>query len=147
MPSSFEELLASKNLRTTKPRRIVFAALKEAAEPLPTSEIIRRCPGVDRVSVYRTIDLFLELHIIERVAYGWKQRYELATPFRPHHHHLTCSQCGNVAELQSEELEILIRRIAKTRGFVLQRHTFELIGICRTCGSVKDGEPRGALET
>ena len=90
MEQDFEKLLADSHQRVTAARKTVLRVLKTAVEPLSQAEIFTLAGQIDRTSVYRTIDLFLRLGIVTGVAYGWKQRYELATPFRPHHHHLHC---------------------------------------------------------
>ena len=133
MKRDFLKTLAQHSLRTTQPRIVIFELLERAASPLPITEIIRGCPEVDKVSVYRTIDLFLKLHVIESIAHGWKQHYELATPFRPHHHHLRCTQCQNIIEIRSDTLERVIHSITDELAFQPVAHTFEIVGLCETC--------------
>src|SRR5690606_34596309 len=82
MNNDLEKILSKNRLRATKPRQIVFATLSDSPAPLQIGEIVKRCPSVDRVSVYRTIELFTKLHIIEAIPLGWKQQYELAGPFK-----------------------------------------------------------------
>jgi Fe2+ or Zn2+ uptake regulation protein len=133
MKRDFLKTLAKNSLRTTRPRIVIFEVFERAANPLSTAEIIRQCPEVDKVSVYRTIDLFLKLHIIEGVAHGWKQHYELATPFRPHHHHLFCTRCKKIVEIHSDTLEHVIHIIASEQMFQPTGHTFEISGLCKNC--------------
>ncbi|HMH70669.1 MAG TPA: Fur family transcriptional regulator [Candidatus Saccharimonadales bacterium] len=133
MKRDFLKTLANNSLRTTRPRIVIFEVFERAAKPLSTTEIIRQCPEVDKVSVYRTIALFLKLHIIESTAHGWKQHYELATPFRPHHHHLFCTRCKNIVEIHSDALEHVIHIIASERTFQPTGHTFEISGLCKSC--------------
>jgi len=130
-------LFTTKNLRLTKPRQAVFETLKRASTPLSHVEIAKMIPYIDKVSVYRTIDVFLKLGIVIGVAHGWKQRYELAAPFKPHHHHLLCTGCGNVEEIQSEKLEQIINILADQEEFEVKGHTFEITGLCRTCQNNK----------
>jgi len=130
---SIEKILENHKLRVTKPRRAIFETLRSASHPLSEVEIAAATPTVDPVTVYRTIELFLKLEIVAGVAHGWKQRYELASMFRPHHHHILCSECGQVEEIQSEKLEQFIRHIAREHGFEVMSHTFEIAGICANC--------------
>lgn len=126
-------LFTTRRLRITQPRLIVFATLKNAPGPVSIADIVKQCPSIDRVSVYRTIELFLRLHIVEIIAHGWKQRYELAAPFRAHHHHLLCTRCSVVVEINSDKIEDLIHLLASEHGFKAARHTFEIMGLCSTC--------------
>lgn len=131
--SAIETIFSRHRLRLTTPRRRVFESLKLADHPLSHAELIAVNPQIDRVSVYRTVALFVEVGIIVTVPYGWKQRYELAAPFRPHHHHLICVKCGRVEELQSEKLEKMIYSMAEDRAFNVTHHTFEISGFCNNC--------------
>lgn len=128
-------VFSNHNLRVTRPRKVIFETLKNAVKPLSQVEIAKANPSVDKVSVYRTIDVFMKLGIVTSVPHGWKQRYELATPFRPHHHHLLCTGCGNVEEIQSDKLEQIIRILADKQKFKATGHTFEITGLCNVCQS------------
>lgn len=128
-----EKVLENHKLRVTKPRLAIFDTLRKATRPLSEVEIATATPTVDPVTVYRTIELFLKLEVTVGVAHGWKQRYELASPFRPHHHHILCTNCGQVEEISSEKLEQFIRHLAGERGFKVTGHTFEITGLCENC--------------
>lgn len=133
MDTPISQLLSSNGLRLTTPRVAVFNALKEAPQPLSVVEIIRLLPEIDSVSVYRTIDLFTKLSITVSVSHGWKQRYELAEPFQPHHHHIRCNQCEKLIDLDWPELEQQIEAISHKHQFHITGHSFELNGICSDC--------------
>lgn len=130
---SIEKVLENHKLRTTKPRQAIFETLRSASRPLSEVEIASATPTVDPVTVYRTIELFLKLEVVVGVAHGWKQRYELASMFRPHHHHILCRECGRVEEIQSEKLEQFIHHLGNERGFQVSGHTFEITGLCAQC--------------
>lgn len=133
MEMPISQLLSSKGLRLTMPRIAVFNALKEASHPLSVVEIIKLLPEVDAVSIYRTIDLFTKLSIATSVSHGWKQRYELAEPFQPHHHHIRCNLCGTLIDINWPELEQQIDVLSKRHQFQITSHSFELSGICNEC--------------
>jgi len=120
----------------TKPRRAVYAAL-QGEEPLTVPELIARCSGVDRASVYRTISLFERLGIIQRLQTGWKYKLELSDQFHDHHHHATCLGCGK-AEVLAEDasLEAHLSQLARASGFSVARHQLELQGWCADCQSL-----------
>jgi Fe2+ or Zn2+ uptake regulation protein len=133
MNRNIDELLAKSHLRVTGPRKAIFDTLRNASEPLSHMEIANVNSIVDKTSVYRSIELFIKLGVVVGVNHGWKQRYELAEPFRPHHHHLHCVNCGKIEELQSERLEGAIQDIASASDFQVIGHTFEITGICGDC--------------
>lgn len=133
MNSELVKILAAKGFRVTKPRDTVFNVLHTSAHPLEIGDIARKCPAIDRVSVYRTIELFTQLGIAAAVPLGWKQRYELTDPFKAHHHHLHCSQCGKLIDIHSQKLEQLVAAITSDYGFTPQEHKFEVSGLCQDC--------------
>jgi Fur family transcriptional regulator, ferric uptake regulator len=133
MYDELETLFARENLRLTNPRRAVFNTLYTSKHPMMIGEIIKICPNTDRVSIYRTLELFIKLSIAEVVPMGWKQRYELTSPFRPHHHHLYCTNCGALTDIHSQKLELLVAAVAKEYEFTPIEHKFEISGICKKC--------------
>jgi Fe2+ or Zn2+ uptake regulation protein len=135
--ADLETLFAREQLRLTSPRRAVFDALRAAHEPLMIRDIIAACPSVDRVSIYRTLDLFVSLNVADLVPLGWKQRYELTSPFKPHHHHLYCTNCGTLIDVHSQKLEQLVAAIAREHEFTPSEHKFEISGLCANCVSSK----------
>ena len=125
--------LRASNNRLTVPRQQVFRALKNAPQPLSLSQLHSACEGVERTSVYRTLELFHRLGVIEIIHIGWKKRYELASPYRPHHHHLQCTSCATLVDINTPQLERLVHAIAAQQGFTLTGHHLELSGICPKC--------------
>jgi Fe2+ or Zn2+ uptake regulation protein len=133
MDSELMTLFADHHLRITAPRVAILKIFKNASAPLSQVEISRANPAIDKVSIYRTIEIFEKIGLVTSVAHGWKQRYELAAPFRPHHHHLLCNNCGTIEEIQSEKLEKIIHSLADEQEFEVTGHTFEITGLCRQC--------------
>ena len=84
----------------------------------------------DRISiatVYRTVRLFEEAGILERLDFrDGRARYE-PTPDE-HHDHLIDVESGEVVEFHDEELEELQRIIAERLGYDLVDHRMELYG-------------------
>lgn len=131
--SQFRTVLADAGYSVTKPRQAVFSTLEHADEPLKTGEVVKRTSGIDRASVYRTLELFATLGITSTTIRGWTPFTELTDPFKPHHHHLICERCGTVEEIESETLEDVLSLIASKHHFTLTRHTVELTGYCSEC--------------
>ncbi|MDO4781422.1 MAG: Fur family transcriptional regulator [Candidatus Saccharibacteria bacterium] len=130
---SLTEILASHQQRLTTPRKAVFTALEQSSTPLSIQQLIARCPTINRTSIYRSLSLFTRLGIVSVVHVGWKQRYELAEPFAPHHHHLQCTQCHRIIDIETPELEQLITAISRRYHFQPTDHHFEIHGRCQAC--------------
>ena len=127
------EIFERHNLRLTKPRQQVFDILQNSDVPLTVGDIAKNCKNINRASIYRTLLMFDNLNIINTITISWKNYYELAEPFIPHHHHLYCISCQNAEPIQSQELEKLIDLIGKKHNFIVTKHHFELEGICEKC--------------
>ncbi len=133
-----EAFFRDHGLRLTEPRRDVFSILNGRQQPLTLQEILRASKFAERTSVYRTLQLFTKLGIVEIVQVGFKQRYELAEPFREHHHHLVCIKCGELVDLErTPRLEKLINKLASAHDYELTAHHIELQGICKSCRAQK----------
>ena len=90
-------------------------------------DVVAACKHIDRASVYRTVALFEQLGIVQRLQMGWKYRLELSDDFHEHHHHLHCVSCGQTTALpEDNELEKSLHAMAQAHNFQLQSHQLEL---------------------
>ncbi len=129
----FEASLRQAGQSITKTRRAVFAAL-ENQEPLAMHELLAKLPSVDPASVYRSINLFEQLGIVQRLQTGWKYKLELTDDFHEHHHHATCLRCNQTFVLpEAAGLEAIVNDIAHQIHFTIARHQLELQGYCTDC--------------
>ncbi|HEX6258360.1 MAG TPA: Fur family transcriptional regulator [Candidatus Saccharimonadales bacterium] len=128
------KVLRENNYSVTSARKAVFALLLRK-EPQTMRQLIRAANGtVDRVSIYRAVELFEKLGIAQRITIGWKYKIELSEVFLEHHHHINCLGCGKIVAVKEQpEIEERIKQIARDSGFVLQSHQLELQGLCATC--------------
>jgi Fe2+ or Zn2+ uptake regulation protein len=121
----------------TLPRRTVFEAL-QGSQPLTMKQLVDTCQGtIDRASIYRTIRLFEHLGIVQRLRLGWKYKLELSDDFHQHHHHFSCTVCGNTFALPEDEaLEARLRLLASQYEFEMLDHQLEISGRCSQCHSI-----------
>lgn len=122
----------AKGLRMTGQRRTIAAVLEEVEGHPDVEELYNRASSVDpRISlatVYRTVKLFEEAGILEKLEFGdGRARYEDAE--RDHHDHLIDINSGEVIEFVDEEIEALQERIAEKLGYELRGHKLELYGV------------------
>jgi len=129
---TFTHLLKTGGYSITKPRVAVFRALS-GHDPLSIHQLTGKVSEIDRASVYRTVDLFERLGIVQRLHTGWKYKLELSDRFAEHHHHLTCTNCSHTVSLNEDELEQLIDQLAAHHGFAPSSHQIEIQGLCATC--------------
>lgn len=119
-------------LRMTEQRRIVARVIGAADDHPDVEELYARASAIDpRISiatVYRSVKLFEESGILERLEFGdGRARYEDAE--RDHHDHLIDMNSGEVIEFVDPEIEILQEKIAAKLGYELRGHRLELYGV------------------
>ena len=117
----------------TDQRRVIARVLSDSTDHPDAEQVYKRATAIDpRISiatVYRTVRLFEEANIVDRHDFGdGRARYEEAGD-RHHHHHLIDLRSGEVIEFESEELEVLKRKIADELGFELVGERLELYGV------------------
>lgn len=132
MPSRLEQLCVQKGLKMTEQRRVISRVLSDSQDHPDVEQVYRRAveidPHISIATVYRTMRLFEEANVIERLDFGdGRARYEEAR--EEHHHHLIDVQTGDVVEFSSEELEKIKERIADELGYRLIGHRLELYGV------------------
>lgn len=140
----FKVLLKSKGLKITSQRLVMLETLgRHPGEHLTVEEIYNMVktehPEIGLATVYRTIQVLMELHLIDRVNFDdGVERYELAKPTggagAHHHHHLICLGCGKVLEFEEDMLEGLELKIVEKTGFKVTDHEVKLYGYCKECG-------------
>lgn len=122
----------AQGLRLTDQRRTIANVLEEALDHPDVEELHRRAAARDaRISlatVYRTVKLFEESGILDKLEFGdGRARYEDAE--RDHHDHLIDLTTGEVIEFCDPDIEALQERIAEKLGFTLKGHRLELYGV------------------
>lgn len=131
--AQLKSTLKSHGHSVTKPRRQIFAAL-QTHENQTMHQLVDNCPDVDRATIYRTVELFETLGIVQRLQIGWKYQLELTDSFVHHHHHLTCNRCGVVIALAEDaELEQRLVSLTSALDFTPQDHQLEIRGLCSIC--------------
>lgn len=98
-------------------------------------------PDIGLATVYRTLDLFVELDLLKKMDFGdGRARYELHDHSMPHfHHHMICLSCGAIREFQYDMLEPLEEAIAKEQGFEVVDHMLKFYGYCKYCQKKRQG--------
>ncbi|MDI3341857.1 MAG: Fur family transcriptional regulator [Sphaerobacter sp.] len=139
-----QDMLRRAGLRVTPQRMMVLAALAAGEGHLTADEIFdlvrREYPFLNRSTVYRTLDLLVELGLVAATDLGEGVRqFELvgAAP----HHHLICQRCGATAEIADELLQPLRTRLAEEYGFEARMDHFAIFGLCRACRAGNGAAP------
>lgn len=119
----------------TVQRRVIFSALV-ARNDHPTvdqifAEVKDRIPGVSRTTVYRTLETLVRLRLVRRTHhFAASARYD---GNMEQHHHLVCSACGKVVDLQDPAMTVSPMPDARRNGFTLVDYSVYFEGLCSEC--------------
>lgn len=125
--------------RYTAGRRALVDLLAAADHPVTIPQLLEQRPDLAQSSVYRNLAVLERAGVVHRVVTsGEFGRYELAEDLTRHHHHLICSNCGDVADFTvpapvEHELETALSRAARRAGFRASGHRLDLVGTCASC--------------
>ncbi|MDG1169744.1 MAG: transcriptional repressor [Sulfitobacter sp.] len=116
----------------TGQRRIIAQVIQDSDDHPDVEELFSRASALDSgisiATVYRTVKLFEEADILDKLEFGdGRARYEDAT--RDHHDHLIDMNSGEVIEFVDPEIEALQEKIAQKLGYELRGHRLELYGV------------------
>ncbi|MBY4891595.1 transcriptional repressor [Rhodobacteraceae bacterium N5(2021)] len=132
MTDTIEDRCAAKGLRMTEQRRVIARVLERSDDHPDVEELYARAAAVDPkisiATVYRTVKLFEEAGILDKLEFGdGRARYEDAE--RDHHDHLIDMHSGEVIEFVDPDIEALQEKIAEKLGYRLKGHRLELYGV------------------
>ena len=123
--------------RVTPSRRAVIAAVLQQRDHFSVEDVLHRCRGAGRATVFRTIRLLTDIGVVCRLLLeDGSLHYRVSQ--RGHHHHLVCTNCGTVRDLDQCAVTDLVRELADTLGYEIEGHWLELYGKCRSCQSVPE---------
>lgn len=128
--------LTDAEVRPTRQRLLVLETL--AAEPHDTTaqelhaRLRRRGERIGLATVYRTLSLLTQRQIVDELSHqAGESCYRLCSP--GHHHHLVCTSCHRVDELEDCEIDEWLASATSARGFSTTSHTLEVRGVCVDC--------------
>ncbi len=126
------------------PQRLVILGALHPGEHLSADEVFARVegrlPGMNRSTVYRTLELFRELGLVSETDLGEGVRqFELLAG---RHHHLICRACGHQTELEDDLVAPLREAIATRHRFAACIDHLAVFGFCPACEPAGDEAPQ-----
>jgi Fur family ferric uptake transcriptional regulator len=138
--SHIKELLAEKDYRLTPQREAILHVIMQCQDThLTADEIYRKTkeayPEIGIATVYRTLEIFETLGIINRLQLSEDRAlYEFNPGYHKHyHHHIICLGCGRILEFNEDLLEDIEAAVVRSTGFSIVDHSLAIYGYCRTC--------------
>jgi Fur family ferric uptake transcriptional regulator len=129
-------LLAGVGVRPTRQRLVVLTELMGERNDVTAQELHERLRArgerLGLATVYRTLGLLADEGVIDALSHHPGELCYRGCG-EGHHHHLVCSSCHQVVELEDCELEPWLERIAGEHDFVTTGHRLEVSGLCAGC--------------
>lgn len=100
-------------------------------------------PQIGRATVYRALQQMVDAGLAHKMDFGdGRARYD-ASPGRPRHFHLVCTQCRTSSEFLSPDIEGRLEHIAAARGFTQPHAVVQVQGLCPRC---REGTPTPLID-
>ena len=127
--------LRERGQRVTPQRLVINRLLRERDRHVSADELLEaleeRLPNVSLPTVYSTLELFEELGLVRRVGsvagrVVWDSRLD-------EHHHVACSRCGRVEDIDAPVDASAALVAARDAGFTDGHADLVVTGLCRDC--------------
>lgn len=132
---SCSTVLKKKGYKLTPQRKVILDIIHHADAHLTADDIYlkvkERVLGVNRSTVYRTLELLASLKLVVRSELGPSHVYHHSE--EGHHHHLVCRNCGGVVDCEDDILVSLKGKLIKEYGFTADLHHHVIQGVCKSC--------------
>jgi Fe2+ or Zn2+ uptake regulation protein len=132
----FDEL----GFKNTRPRRLIAERLADLAETGADfsvqdfwTELQTLDPQIGRATVYRAVDVLVDHGMLDRVPVEGGSRARYRACGEMHHHHVRCSRCQRVVEIDACLPPELFDEVASSTDFAIEGHSLELVGRCPAC--------------
>ncbi len=128
--------LEARNRHATSRRRIVLQALMDQRSYVTPRELHTRLqrehPNLGQATVYRTLELLVEAGAATRFLQENNESKYIYCPPR-HHHHLVCTRCGLVEDIDGCVIPALGATLEKRTRFQIIDHAVTFFGFCAEC--------------
>jgi Fe2+ or Zn2+ uptake regulation protein len=131
----FRELAWKCGLAATHQRQVIYeAVVATAGHHSPDAvytEVRRRTPSISLATVYKNLRLFVE-HGLLREVNPHASTLLVEGNLEPHHH-LVCTRCKAVQDIEGDFINYKKLSRQAPRGFDLTQPLVEVFGLCRRC--------------
>jgi Fur family transcriptional regulator, peroxide stress response regulator len=136
---TFRELCADHGLTATHQRQVLYEVMQTMpGHPSPEevyARVKKRVPAISLATVYKNIHLFVEKGVLKQLSmHHGSLRVELNSL---HHHHMVCSHCKAITDVEEKDLGFLPAVQQLPGGFQMERYSIDVIGICAACQKAK----------
>jgi Fe2+ or Zn2+ uptake regulation protein len=138
--TQLSQALRARGGRVTPQRIAIARALRRLDRHVSADEVAgavaRELPGVSVPTVYSTLELLAGLGLARRVTAA--PGAVLYDPRIDDHHHLVCTRCRAVEDVDSDVDTGAVLAAAERQGFAPERAELVVSGLCRSCREAAD---------
>ncbi len=130
------DILRTHGFRVTAGRVKLLDHLQAAGKPRSIQDIRAALKGApDQATLYRTLTDLAKAGIVKRVDLNTGIAHFEYTPEKPHHHHIICTGCGDVEDIEHCSVDSLQKNMTRgSRKFKsISTHSLEFFGTCASC--------------
>jgi Fe2+ or Zn2+ uptake regulation protein len=137
--TQFRDLAWQRGLAATHQRHVVYEAVVASHGHRSPEQIYaavrKRVPSISLATVYNNLRLFVEHGLLREVT-PHASTLRVDGNLEPHHH-LVCSRCKSVQDIEGEFVDF--KRLSRHApdGFDLTQPLVEVFGLCRRCSTKK----------
>ena len=114
------------SINLTKKRTLILDTLKAHHGTLSAADISKKVPGIDLVTIYRNLDLFVQEKLIKKIHFGSDEaQYEYQ--HEPHHHAI-CTSCEKVLHFTAPDEKI--KQLLQLTNFTVDEIEVNVKGTC-----------------
>lgn len=134
----YSVLLEKCGLGSTPNRLAVLEIVSNSSAPLTAQEVfetLNRTKGINRVTIYRILELFVEIKLLERISGGDRSfRYGMGVNAdKIEHPHFFCTKCTNMECLNPGSMNFNIDEFQRTFTGKVDKVEIRIDGICKNC--------------
>ena len=134
----YSNLLDTSGLGHTANRHRVLEVIGNNSSPLSAQQIfetLNRTENINRVTVYRILDLLVDKGLVDRINGGGRSFvYGLApNENHPAHPHFFCKSCGNLECLNPQSLNVDLQYMQRTFAGLIENVEVRVDGVCKNC--------------
>jgi Fur family peroxide stress response transcriptional regulator len=137
--NEFRHLCRVHNLAATHQRQKIYEALMSRPGHYSPEEIYERVkrdlPSISLATVYKTLKTFVHAGMLHEVS-PHHGSWRIDANSHPHHH-LVCTRCRSIRDLEINSLGPVKLRGKLPAGFRIEKFSIEVQGVCKSCTAME----------
>ncbi len=128
--------LINERFKMTHARNRLLNELIITTEYITADDLYFRCKEISIATVYRTLDIFEQLEIVESVNRGQSKLYKIRHPKQSFHIQFVCKECDQIFQFDDPEMYqafSMIKSYIETQFHHMLDDNLLLEGVCDSC--------------